>query len=62
MSGAQRAISRLKDFKIDLDAITEQLQVDAVNASKKSLDQIYATVDEKRRMVVKAHSGQIRAN
>jgi transaldolase/transaldolase/glucose-6-phosphate isomerase len=51
LAGAQRLISRLKDFKIDLDAITEQLQVDGVNAFKKSLDQLYATLDKKHRIV-----------
>jgi transaldolase len=44
VSGAEQALSRLKDLKIDLGAITEQLQVDGVDAFKKSLDQLYATL------------------
>ncbi|MGQ0568285.1 MAG: bifunctional transaldolase/phosoglucose isomerase [Armatimonadota bacterium] len=53
VSGAEHAISRLKDFGIDLDAITEQLQVDGVDAFKKSLDHLYATLDGKRSMIVR---------
>lgn len=53
---AEAALARLKELGIDLDAITERLQVEGVAAFAASFEQLIAALEEKRRTV---HSGQV---
>jgi transaldolase len=46
---AEQALSDLKRVGIDLDAVTEQLQVDGVKAFSDSFDQLIAALEEKCR-------------
>lgn len=45
---ADRVFAGLKDLGVDLDAITDQLQVDGVAAFAKSFDQLLGALDEAR--------------
>jgi transaldolase len=49
MSEAEHVLNDLKKVGIDLDAITEQLQVDGVKAFRDSFDQLLAALEEKCR-------------
>nr|MQY81514.1 transaldolase [Dehalococcoidia bacterium] len=46
---AKQALNDLKKVGIDLDAITEQLQVDGVKAFRDSFDQLLGALEEKCR-------------
>jgi transaldolase len=49
MAEAEQALNDLKKVGIDLDAITEQLQVDGVKAFSDSFDQLLSALEEKCR-------------
>ena len=49
LAEAEQALADLKKIGIDLDAITEQLQVDGVKAFQDSFDQLIAALEEKCR-------------
>jgi transaldolase/transaldolase/glucose-6-phosphate isomerase len=49
---AESDLCRLKELGIDLDVITEKLQVDGVTAFAASFDQLLAAVEEKRKRIV----------
>ena len=51
---AQADIARLANLGIDLDAITEKLQVDGVAAFAASFDQLMAALDKKRSLMIGA--------
>jgi transaldolase len=46
--GAREVLDRLAELAIDLDDITEQLQVDGVNAFSRSFDSLLAAIEAKR--------------
>ncbi|MFQ5795439.1 MAG: bifunctional transaldolase/phosoglucose isomerase [Candidatus Bipolaricaulia bacterium] len=48
---AQAALARLAELDVDLDAITEKLQADGVDAFANSFDQLLGTLKEKRRAI-----------
>ncbi len=58
LGDAQVALARLTTLGIDLDAITEKLQVDGVEAFKASLDQLFTSLQQKRSSVL---GGQVDA-
>ncbi len=49
---AEAALAGLKKLGVDLDAITEQLQVDGVKAFVDSYDQLFAALEEKRQKLL----------
>jgi transaldolase len=49
VEGAQLTLDNLAELGIDLDDITEQLQVDGVVAFARSFDELLAAIEEKRR-------------
>jgi transaldolase len=49
VADAKQALNDLKKVGIDLDAITEQLQVDGVKAFRDSFDQLLGALEEKCR-------------
>ena len=51
---AEAALGNATDLGLDVHAITEQLQADAVKAFASSFDQLVATLAEKRRQIVTA--------
>ena len=53
---AEQTLSDLKKVGIDLDAVTEQLQVDGVKAFQDSFDQLIAALEEKCRQVRQVQS------
>jgi transaldolase len=53
---AEAALGNATDLGLDVHAITEQLQADAVKAFASSFDQLVATLAEKRRQIVTAAS------
>jgi transaldolase len=53
---ADAALENATDLGLDVHAITEQLQADAIKAFASSFDQLVATLAEKRRQIVTAAS------
>jgi transaldolase len=50
---ARQVLSDLKKLGVDLDAITEQLQVDGVKAFADSFDKLLAAIEEKKTRFLK---------
>jgi len=55
---AESALTRLKELRIDLDAVAEQLQVDGVAAFAASFDQLLAALGEKRKSILAGQVGR----
>ncbi|MBI4301513.1 MAG: bifunctional transaldolase/phosoglucose isomerase [Chloroflexi bacterium] len=49
---AAERLARLADLDIDLNSITEQLQVEGVDAFGKSLDQLITSIEKKRQIIL----------
>ena len=52
---AERALSRLTKRGIDLGAITKKLLADGITAFTHSLDELLASLKEKRRVLLESH-------
>jgi transaldolase len=53
---AERALARLAKLGIDLGAITEKLLADGITAFTHSLDELLASLKEKRRVLLESHA------
>ena len=61
---AERLLARLPALGIDLGAITEKLLADGITAFRHSLDELLASLKEKRRMLLESQAtrkGDIRS-
>jgi transaldolase len=54
LAEAEKALADLKGLGVDIDAITEQLQVDGVKAFADSYDQLFAALEEKCQQILAA--------
>jgi len=55
---AEQALARLSKLGIDLGAITEKLLTDGITAFTHSLDELLASLKEKRRVLLESHAAQ----
>lgn len=53
---AENAIKKLESLSLDLNALTEKLQEDGVDAFSASIDKLYSTLEEKRQAILQGQA------